>query len=832
MFLTSCDDDLPITDGFLYVDPMIGTGAHYSEDAADLWGTTRKQKPIPTSHLGTMAGYDQAHDPGQCIPAVLMPHGMNFWVAQTEDTEQKEIAPYYYQDDEIQGFRNSHWIVGGMTQDYGTFTLMPLGSELIQDPIARGSKFSHDEEVATPAFYSVNLQRYGVKAELTATTRAAIFRFTYQQAGDVYLVVNPNSDEGLGRVAYDPETGQITGSNPAHRIYQGWGEYCGFDGHFTVSINKEILEGGVYAGDSLLAPGTMSIDTKNDRRTYPKKFVPSKNRRQVGAYVKYHVEAGETVLVKAASSFTDITHAQANLQQEIPDWDFDSTRDKLTQTWRQTLNRVEAKSHDEALKTSFYTALYHASFLPRTFNDCDGSYPSFGGGKELRHTDDTYYEDYSMWDTYRALHPLICLLEPKLAGDMVQSLLDKYDDGGWLPIFPCWNSYTSEMIGDHCCALVGDAYFKGIQNFDQQKALEALLKNAYEQPATQAEYKQGKGRRALQSYLKYGFIPMQDSVPDAFHTREQTSRTLEYAYDDYVLMKLCEGMGADTAIIRDLYRRAQYYKNVYNPKLGWVDGRNADSTWVNGDPFTFQKYICEGKPCHYTWYVPHDIEGLMRLIGSDWRKESRFVEKLDKFFEEGSYWHGNEPCHQISYLYNYAGTPWKTQERVRRIMKEEYGLAADGLAGNDDAGQMSAWYLFSAMGFYPVCPGSSSYVIGSPCFPELTIHNSNGHDFVIKAKGASEQNIYIQSARLNGKPYKFSYIEHEDIVAGGELELTMGKLPNTEWCSNRSSYPPSMTNDDKYQVWDDDIIIEEDDSLYIDSDEAVSVPEDTVGIIE
>ncbi len=784
--LMACTQQPEAKDYMQYVDTMIGTGAHYSEDAAGLWGTEGKQKPIPTSKKGTMAGYDQAHDPGQCIPAVFVPHGMNFWVAQTEDTEQKEISPYYYQDEEIQGFRNSHWIVGGMTQDYGSFTLMPLGGELITNPLARGSKFSHDKEVSTPAYYSVELPDYGIQAEMTAASRSAIFRFTYKEAGDVYLVMNPNSDEGLGRVAFDPETGEMTGSNPVHRIYQGWGEYAGFDGHFVVKVNKEILEGGVYNCNGKLE-GTTRIDTPNEGRVFERKFVPEPEVHEVGAYVKFHVEAGETVLVKAASSFTDVAHAKANLAKEIPAWDFDALQKSLTDTWQQTLNRIEAKSSDRALLTSFYTSLYHASFLPREFNDCDGSYPSYAGGSELRHTDGTYYEDYSMWDTYRAQHPLMCIIEPEKAGQMVQSLLDKYDDGGWLPIFPCWNSYTSEMIGDHVASLATDAYFKGVRNFDVQKAYEALRKNAYEQPATFADYEQGKGRRALTSYLKYGYIPVQDEVLEAYHKREQTSRTMEYAYDDYVLSLFARELGHDS-VADDLLRRAAYYKNVYNPTLGWVDGRNEDGTWVNGDPFSFQKYICEGKPCHYTWYVPHDIAGLAELMGGP----ETFAAKLDTIFEGGRYWHGNEPCHQISYLYNYVGQPWKTQQRVRQIMNDEYGLAADGLAGNDDAGQMSAWYVFSAMGFYPVCPGIPYYALGSPCFDQLTIHGSKDKDFKMTVQKASPENVYIQSVTLNGKPYDLNYIRHEDIALGGELEVVMGPEPNVQRGTSAEAAPPSM----------------------------------------
>lgn len=736
-----------------FVNPMIGTGAHYSEKAAGLWGTERKQKPLPTSKLGTMAGYDQAHDPGQCIPAVLEPNGMNFWVAQTEDTEQKEISPYYYKDEEIQGFRNSHFIVGGMTQDFGSMTLMPLFGKLVTNPLERASKFSHDKEIATPSYYSVELQDYGINAEMTATSRTALFRFTYSQAGDAYLVVNPNSDENLGRVSYDASTGEISGSNPVHRIYQGWGEYANFDGHFVVQINKQADSFGVYSADSIYE-GQTEI-----------KELPG-----VGAFVKFHVEAGETVLVKAASSFTSIDGARKNLAVESPDWDFDKMHNTLAATWKNKLGTIEVESQDHDALVNFYTALYHAMFLPNALNDVDGAYPAYSVGQPIQHTDGTYYDDYSMWDTYRALHPLLCILDPEKEGDIVQSLIDKYHQGGWLPIFPCWNSYTSEMIGDHCASLVADAYFKGIRNFDIEEAYNALHKNAFEQPESYEDYAQGKGRRALTSYMKYGYIPVQDSVKEAFHTGEQTSRTLEYAYDDFVLSRLAEALGK-TDDAKVLLERSKNYRNVYNPELGWVDGRNEDGTFVDGDPFKFQKYITEGQPCHYTWYVPQDIPGLIEIMGG----ADNFVAKLDTLFDGKYYWHGNEPCHQIAYLYDYAGHPEKTQQRVHEILKSEYSASADGLAGNDDAGQMSAWYVFSALGFYPVCPGVPEYALGSPSFTKATIRMAGGKDFTIIAKGASEKNIYIKSAKLNGKPFDASILQHADIAAGGTLELEMGE---------------------------------------------------------
>ena len=747
-----------------YVNTMIGTGAHYSaENAEYLGGVTRKQKPMRTSKKGDMGGYDQAHDPAQLIPAVLMPHGMTFWTPQTADTEQKGIAPYYYADDEIQGFRASHWIVGGMTQDYGSMTLMPQFGTLTGDPIDRGSRFSHDRETSTPAYYSVELDTYDITAEMTATSRTALFRFTFHQDGKGYITVNANSDEAMGSLQCDAATATITGSNPAHRIYQGWGQYTGFDGHFVVEVlDKPITAHGIYTPEGITEgrdtiSGTMSTS---------------------GAYLQFDVKAGETVFVRAATSFTSIEKAKLNLAAECPDNNFDRMRATLEATWQQTLSAIEVESTDPDLLTNFYTSLYHASFLPREFNDVDGSYPSFAGNAQTAHTDATYYEDYSMWDTYRALHPLKCLLEPQRAGDMIQSLLDKYDQGGWLPIFPCWNSYTSEMIGDHCASLVADAYFKGITNFDIDKAYEALYKNAFTLPDSFEEYAEGKGRRALDSYIKYGYIPVQDPVADAYHKAEQTSRTLEYAYDDYVFGRFAEALGHDD-VAKQLIARSQNYCNVINPATGWADGRNDDGTFLNADPWTFQKFICEGQPCHYTWYVPHDIPGLIELMGG----EEVFIAKLDSLFDTGHYWHGNEPSHQICYLYDYTSQPYKTQLHVRETLQSQYAASHDGLAGNDDAGQMSAWYIFSALGFYPVCPGTPEYAIGSPIFPKAIIHLPNGNDFTIIADNASPDNIYIQQASLNGTPLNRMFLSHSDITNGGTLHFVMGQRNSGGSCN-------------------------------------------------
>lgn len=618
-FSVSCSDGNTPSDNLLsYIDTRVGTAA----------STTRT--------AGLFGKHTEEY--GQTLPAVLEPNGMNFWTPQTQDTEQKCISPYYYRDSLMQGFRNSHWIVGGCTQDYGSMTLMSVTGSLRCLPEKRATPFSHDSEVATPAYYSVVLPKENLKAELTSLSRSAIFRFTYNKEGKAYLVVNPNSDEAMGYIEIDTLQKRIYGYNPVHRIYQGWGEYAGYDGHFVVEYRNDITEFGTFKGDSVFE-GHTSVANANG----------------IGVYIGFDVVDGEEVIVKAASSFTGREGALANLVSEIPGWDFDKVRGQLSDIWEKHLSAIDVKTDDELSKRKFYGAFYRASFLPRTFNDVDGKYPSFAKGNPIMKLsgNETYYEDFSVWDTYRALHPMLNIIEPDKAGQMMNSLVLKYEQVGWLPIFPCWNSYTAAMIGDHCISLLGDAYIKGVGGFDIEKAYSAMRKNAFTHPAD-SEYVNGCGRRALHSYLEYGYIPLEDSVPEAFHTCEQVSRTLEYAYDDYVLAAVAGRLGkTDDAV--ELFARAGNYRNVISPATGYAQGRYSDGRFLAGDnAFTFAKFITEGAPCHYTWYVPHDVYGLMEVMGG----KDKFVSKLDSMFTQNRYWHGNEPCHQVAFMFNYAGQPW------------------------------------------------------------------------------------------------------------------------------------------------------------------------------
>ena len=694
--------------------------------------------------------------------AVLVPNGMNFWTPQTRWTEKKCVAPYYYKDAEFQGFRNSHWIVGGCTQDYGSFTL------------AVGEKewpLNHEQETSRPDYYAIVLPEAGVGAEMTATSRAAIFRFTPLGKGEtadplladrvvsaqkgfrrITLRLVPNSDEKESTITLDAANNRLYATNPVHRIYQGWGESAGFTGHYVLTWKDRLVDSRI----------TDSI-----------------------AYLTFEVPEGRPLIVKAASSFTGKDGAWKNLQAEIPHWDFLKVRMQLNETWLQHLSKmsVEKTEGGEMRLHQFYGAFYRASFLPHEINDVDGRYPQFAGKDSIcslpkgRAGEGSSYMDFSMWDTYRAVHPLLNIISPTKSGAMMQSLVRMYEQGGWLPIFPCWNSYTAAMIGDHCVSVLADAYVKGIRNFDAEKAYEAMRKNAFETPASVEEYKNGMGRRALQSYLKYGFIPLEDEVSDAFHTNEQVSRTLEYAYDDFCVAQMAKALGK-TDDYKALMARSENWRNVLNPQTGYVDGRYADGRFQNEvSPFQKQKFITEGAPCHYSWYVPQNPKGLIEAMGG----REQFVSKLDSMFTEGRYWHGNEPCHQVAYMFNYAGEPWRTQKYVRHILDTEYLDDAGGLSGNDDAGQMSAWLLFSYMGFYPVCPATPYYMIGSPVFPKLTLNLENGKAFTIIAENASAENIYIQSAELNGQPYTHNYLLHEDIMKGGELYFVMGNKPNPAW---------------------------------------------------
>ena len=721
------------------------------------------------------------------LPAVLVPFGMNFWTPETRATERKGVCPYLYKDSLLRGFRCSHWIVGGCTQDYGSFTLSPTRHGT---PLA----FSHSQETARPYYYAVQLADK-VKAEMTATERCGMLRFTFSHPDSAFVRLTVNSDEQQGRIWVDSlRGGCIMAENPCHRIYQGRGEPTGTSGWLCMTFDQPLLEWGMEDSQSLWL----------------------------------HFAPASEVCLKAACSFTGPEGAFDNLRCEMPAWDFEAVKDSLRQVWERKLGQItlgdgngeegmtQAERERRAL---FYGSLYRSSFLPHRIDDADGKYPQFANGS-IREPDTQqggshYYDDFSTWDTFRAQHPLLVLLEPQRNGEMMQSLVRKYEQGGWLPIFPCWNSYTAAMIGDHCTSLFADACVKGLRNFNRLKAYEGARRNAFEQPTTYADYCNGMGRRALPSYLTYGYIPLEDSVNEAYHKNEQTSRTLEYAYDDFALAQMARSILEDASVSRAelerhhlsrkqlkrdyrlLMQRARNWQHVFNPHTGWVGGRKADGTFAGEEevtylkepekhpgttrltPTAFSTFITEGTPVHYSWFVPHDVKGLARRMGGRSAMEAR----LDSMFQRGWYWHGNEPCHQIAYLYSAIGRQDKTARAVTHLRETEYLNLPGGLSGNDDAGQMSAWYLFSSLGFYPLCPGTPFYYLGLPAFPHITLHLDGGRTFTIvtreeEAKDTNRRKKrdglpLVKEVRLNGKKLRRPRIRHADIVRGGTLQFIL-----------------------------------------------------------
>jgi len=722
---------------------------------------------IGTSKTTTIAGLkhgDGTEHNAQVQPSVTMPFAMTNWSPQTQNWEQKCYSTYYYKDTLITGFRGSHWLSGSCTQDYGSFTVMPLSGKLIGNPWKRGSKYNHDNEVSSPDYYKILLDDYNITAEMTATTRSAIFKFTFDNEEDAHIVVNPNSDEGEGFVKVIPEKSEIVGYNPVHRIYQGWGKPAGFSGYFVLQMEKEFSSYGVYSEDDIFA-NKLSL----------------KNEENLGAYFSIKVREGETIKLKIGSSFVSIDEARKNLQAEIPNYDFNLVRNNLKKTWNDLLGKIEVEGDNEDDKVKFYTALYHSFQQPRIYNDVSGSYPRFDGNSKIDTiTNGNYYGDFSVWDTYRALHSLYNIIIPEQHAEMVRSLLTKAKINRWLPIFPCWNSYTSAMIGDHVTSIIAEAYVKGIIDLSEEE-YKILKRNADETPDSYEKYADGKGRRALKSYLEYGYIPLEDPVKEAFHNNEQVSRTLEYAYDDFALAQIAKKMGKDKDY--EYYiDRSTNYRNVFDPTVNNMNGRFKDGTFSK--EFTRTKrmsFITEGTPWQYNWYVPHEVEGLIELMGGI----DSFNADLDSFFKVGQYWHGNEPSHQTPYLYTYSGQPWKTQKIVANTMEEEYGVGPGGLSGNDDAGQMSAWYVFGALGFYPVCPALPEYRICGPKFKKITLNLGNGRQLLIEAPDYDKENIFIQDMTINDKIYENNFISHEMLLKGGKWDIESSNSPMIHYASSQ-----------------------------------------------
>jgi len=698
-----------------YVDPMIGT------DCATTIGSLTNKK-------------SSTEEKGQTFPAVGRPFCMTNWTPETRYTETKCVSPYYYSDKYITGFRGSHWLDGSCVKDYGTSSIMPFSTNKIDTVITCPSAvLDHQTEKATPSLYSVFFNDIAVK--FTGTERCGFFKFDFGSKKNNFLYIRMNNSKQEGKIRYDMQKKEIIGYNPVRRIYQGHGKSAGFSGWF------------VYRFDT---PFTIIQKTKQE------------------LIVCFH--KSQTVNVRIGTSFTGEDAAENNLEKEIAGVSFDEIENKTEDIWNRELGKIRVKGGTKDDMVKFYTALYHCYLLPRIASDRDGSYPGFAQDTLIHKAlDFEYYSDFSMWDTYRGLHPLLTVLEPERTLDMVKSLIAKAEQGEWMPIFPMWASYTSEMIGDHAGTMIADAYLKGITDFNTDTAYYYMRKNAFDHPSMD-EYKDGKGRRALYSYMKYGYIPLEDKVPCAFHKKEQVSRTLEYAMDDYALAQFAKATGRnkDYGI---LMKRSEYYMNVFDPHTKYVRGRYKNGTWIK--PFTPKvrcDYITEGTAFQYTWYVPHDVPGLISLFGG----EKPFLKRLNDFFDNGHYWHRNETDQQSPYMFTMAGNHEKTREWVGKIISKEYGTGPGGLSGNDDSGQMSAWLVLSMMGIYSVCPSNPEYILGMPSFKKVSIYSGNNQKpFVLSVKGENSKDTKIVKVLINGHQIKDFKITHTQLTQKGSMVFEM-----------------------------------------------------------
>ena len=721
---------------------------------------------------------------GHTFPGATVPFGM---VQLSPDTQirhfkqsYKWAAGYRYEDSTLLGFSHTHFSGAGHS-DLGDFLLVPISGEVKLD---YGSRFSHSSEVARPGYYAVTLEDYGVRAELTATTRAGLHRYTFPAGAPARVLLDLRSSiyNYEGKVLWSRIRSRADGMVTGMRETRGWapGRQLYFAMRFSKTpVRRELMnreQAVEYRG--FKTPGTNPADTAS-----------VEGRGLVGVF-----DFGEVtgpLVVKVALSTVSEDGAIANLNAEVPGFDFDAVRAAAQVAWEAAFAAIEVKAPADTRK-NFYTALYHTLMAPSVAMDVDGSYR--GPDNQVHKASGfTFVSTFSLWDTYRAEQPFMTLVQPESrTNDVVRSLVESQQKSpyGILPIWQFQGIETWCMIGYHAVPVIADAYMKGIRGYDADAALKAMVASATYGPFGH-----------LADYMKLGYVPV-DRDPEA------ASQTVEYAFDDWALSRMARAMGrADVAA--EFEKRAGYWRNTFDAKVGFVRPRNSDGAFA--EPFDPARAgrnsgFTEGNAWQYSWYQPQDEAGLIALLGGD----ERLVAKLDAMFDAkvdpkqyadvedisgmiGQYIHGNEPSHHLAYLYVYAGQPWRTQERLKQIVESQYKPAPDGLVGNDDLGQMSAWLVFSSLGFYPVAPGSNEYVLGRPFVEEATMRLPNGKRFRITAENLSDTNRYVGRVLLNGKPLMRGYIRHEEIMAGGELKFVMSDQPNKAWATGAGDRPFSMS---------------------------------------
>lgn len=695
---------------------------------------------------------------GNTYPGAQAPFGMVQLSSDNGLPGWDRISGYFYPDSTIAGFSHTH-LSGTGAGDLYDISFMPvtLPYKEADAPLGIHSLFSHDEETASAGYYQVRLKDYDINVELTATERCGIQRYTFPEAdAAIFLNLRKAMNWDFTNDTRIEVVDSVT--IQGYRFSDGWAR----DQHiyFRTRFSKPFA--------------SVQLDTAT----------VIKDGKRIGssaiARFDFHTSAGEQILVTTAISGVSMEGAARNLAAEAPADDFDKYLAVTRKNWNEQLSKVEIKSNDIDEKVKFYTALYHSMLAPTIYSDMDGAY--YGPDKQVHQADGwTNYSTFSLWDTYRAAHPLYTYIEPQRVNDMVKSFLAFSEQNGRLPVWNFYGSETDMMIGYHAVPVIVDAYLKGIGDFDPKKALAACVATA-----NIDEY------RGIGLYKKYGYVPY--DVTDHYNSENWSlSKTLEYAYDDYCIARMAEKLG-ERQIADEFDKRSRNYKNVYNSQTTFMQPRNNKGSFIEDfSPDDYTPHICESNGWQYFWSVQQDVDGLISLVGG----KERFAQKLDSMFTYnpsadedlpifstgmiGQYAHGNEPSHHVIYLFNAIGQPWKTQKYAAEVMHELYKNTPAGLCGNEDCGQMSAWYVFSAMGFYPVDPISGKYEIGTPMYPEMKMHLANGKTFTILAPAVSKENIYIQSVKLDGNPYDKSYITHEQIMNGSIFEFEMGNKPGKVW---------------------------------------------------
>ena len=734
----------------------------------------------PVDYVSTLVGTESKIElsTGNTYPAVAMPWGMNFWMPQTG--KMGNGWAYVYAADKIRGFKQTHqpspWI-----NDYGQFSILPITGKPEFDQDKRASWFSHKAEIATPYYYRVYLADYDIVAELAPTERACAMRFTYPENDKSFVVVDA-FDKG-SYVKILPEKQMIVG----YTTKNSGGVPDNFKNYFVVKFDKP------FTYKAAVADGT--VGEGNTEATC----------NHAGAIIGFQTKRGEAVNVQVASSFISEEQALRNLG-ELKDGSFDRIKAEGRKTWNNVLGKIEIEDQNIDHKRTFYSCLYRSVLFPRSFFEYDAQ------GKAVHYSPYNgevlpgyMFTDTGFWDTFRCLFPLLNVMYPSMNTKMQEGLVNAYKESGFLPE---WASpgHRGCMVGNNSASIVADAYLKGLRGYDAEELWKAVVHGANNVHPTVSS----TGRLGHEYYNTLGYVPYDVKI------NENVARTLEYAYDDWCIYKFGKALGKSEKELKPFLARAYNYKNVFDPETKLMRGRNKDGKFQS--PFSPLKWgdaFTEGNSWHYTWSVFHDPQGLINLMGG----KQNFNQMLDSVFNVpplfddsyyggviheiremqimnmGNYAHGNQPIQHMIYLYGYSGQPWKTQYWIREVMDKLYNANPDGYCGDEDNGQTSAWYVFSAMGFYPVCPGSNQYVLGVPYFDKLTLHLENGKSLTVTAKGNSDDTRYVNAMTLNGETYNHNYLTHDVVMNGGNIVFDMSTTPNTQRGTLAEDVPYSLSNE-------------------------------------